>query len=127
MSEFHGISVATEVRETGLLISFKAVGRLTHKDYLVILPVVDQALARHSHASVVALIDITELTGWELGEALHDIRIAFQYSEQFTKTAVIGNSRLQHISSIVGGWILGGQTRYFAHRNVAKNWLDALG
>ncbi|TQF67937.1 STAS/SEC14 domain-containing protein [Pseudoalteromonas luteoviolacea] len=125
MNEYHGISVATEVNESGLLISFKAVGSLTHKDYLVILPVVDQALARNHRNTVSALIDITELTGWEMGEALHDIRIAFQYSEQFTKTAVIGSSRLQHISSILGGWILGGRTRFFSDGNTAKNWLDS--
>ncbi|KZN43860.1 STAS/SEC14 domain-containing protein [Pseudoalteromonas luteoviolacea] len=125
MNEFHGISVTTEVRESGLLLSFKAVGKLTHKDYLIILPVVDHAIARNQRNAVYALIDITELTGWEMGEALNDMRIAFQYSEQFTKTAVIGNSRLHRITSTIGGWILGGQTRYFSRNNAAKSWLEA--
>ncbi|MDK2596138.1 STAS/SEC14 domain-containing protein [Pseudoalteromonas obscura] len=124
MSEFHGISVGTERRDFGLLLSFKAVGRLTHKDYVVVLPIVDQVVSQYRNGEIYVLIDITELTGWEVGEAVTDIRLAFQYSDQFKKTAVIGCTKWQRITSIVGGWILGGTTRYFSEVHAAQKWLN---
>ncbi|AOT11031.1 STAS/SEC14 domain-containing protein [Pseudoalteromonas luteoviolacea] len=126
MSEFHGISVGTERREFGLLLSFKAVGRLTHKDYVVVLPIVDKVVSQSFEEDIYVLIDLTELKGWEVSEAWTDIRLAFQYSDQFTRTAVIGCNRWQRIMSIIGGWILGGQTRYFSEAHTAKHWLHHM-
>ncbi|MDK1288332.1 STAS/SEC14 domain-containing protein [Pseudoalteromonas umbrosa] len=126
MSEFHGISVGTERRDFGLLLSFKAVGRLTHQDYVVVLPIVDQVVMHSMNEDICVLIDLTELQGWEVSEAWTDIRLACKYSDQFTRTAVIGCNRWQRIMSIIGGWVLGGQTRYFSEPHSAQHWLNHM-
>ena len=60
----HGLSVGIERTADHFFLSLKVKGNLTHKDYQTITPIIDSALAEVKGPKVKALVDGTELEGW---------------------------------------------------------------
>ena len=60
----HGIFVGLERTGDLIYMRLKATGTLTHQDYEILTPVLDNAVAAIEHPEIMALDDITELDGW---------------------------------------------------------------
>jgi len=121
----HGLSIGIERINDAFFIVLKAVGTLTHEDYEVITPLLDSALGEVTHPKVKALIDGTEMEGWELRAAWDDFKIGLRHGNEFEKIAIYGNKGWQEITAKVGGWFLSGEVRYFEDRAEALAWLEA--
>jgi hypothetical protein len=65
----HGLSIGIERMGSKFFLSMKAQGKLTHKDYEIITPLIDSALSEVKQPKVKALIDATELDGWHVRAA----------------------------------------------------------
>lgn len=121
----HGLSIGIE-RSSGshLFLTLKAVGKLTHEDYETITPMIDAALSTVKEPQVKALIDGTELEGWELRAAWDDFKLGLKHGNEFVKIAIYGNKNWQDITAKVGSWFISGDVRYFTTVEEALSWLN---
>ncbi|KNC66197.1 STAS/SEC14 domain-containing protein [Pseudoalteromonas ardens] len=123
MERFHSISVDTERLNGDLLMSFKALGKVSHADYMAIKAVIDSALRAAVGQKIRVLVDVTEFEGWDLHAAWDDVALALNHSHDFYKIAVLGNSRWQKFAAKVGNWFVEGESRYFEEKTQALSWL----
>jgi hypothetical protein len=120
----HGLSIGIERTGSEFFLKLKAVGKLTHADYETITPLIDAALDAVKEPRVKALIDGTELEGWELRAAWDDFKIGLKHGNEFVKIAIHGNKRWQQMAARVGAWFVSGEVRYFDDQEDALAWLN---
>ncbi|WP_299941429.1 STAS/SEC14 domain-containing protein [uncultured Microbulbifer sp.] len=119
----HGISIGIERIDNDFLLSIKAVGRLTHKDYEQIIPLLEYALEGVKHPQVSMLVDIRDFEGWGLHAVWDEFRLALKHGNEFSQIAVPGDEEWQEIATKIGGWFLSGEVRYFEEDQKAMDWL----
>jgi hypothetical protein len=120
----HGLSIGMERTGSDFFLTLKAVGKLTHEDYETITPMIDSALKAVKEPRVKALIDGTELEGWELRAAWDDLKLGLRHGSEFVKIAIYGNKNWQEIAARVGAWFLSGEVKYFDNEADALTWLN---
>ncbi len=119
----HGISIGIERVGEDVFVLLKAVGKLTHEDYEVIVPLLDSALAEVTMPRVRVLIDGTEMEGWELRAAWDDLKLSLKHGKKFEKIAIYGNKHWQEMAAKIGRWFLSGDVKYFEQYEQALSWL----
>ena len=62
----HGITIGIERINSDFFLTLKLSGKLSHEDYEKITPMLDSALMEVKQPHIKALVDVTELKGWEL-------------------------------------------------------------
>ena len=120
----HGFSIGIERTGNNFFLSLKAQGKLTHKDYETITPMIDSALAAVKDPKVKVLVDGTELEGWEARAAWDDFKIGLKHGNEFEKIAIYGNKKWQEVIAKVGGWFISGELVYFENEEDAITWLN---
>jgi len=119
----HGLAIGIERCGDEFFLTLKAAGKLTHEDYQTITPMIDSALAAVKQPRVKALIDGTELEGWEARAAWDDFRLGLKHGNEFVKIAIYGNRKWQQVAARVGSWFISGEARFFEDRDAAIEWL----
>lgn len=120
----HGLSIGIERIDNVFFLSLKAIGKLTHEDYETIVPMIDSALEGVKDPRINALIDGTELEGWELRAAWDDLKLGLKHGRQFEKIAIVGNKKWQEYSAKMGSWFISGEVKYFETEPDALDWLQ---
>ena len=120
----HGLSVGIERVENEFFFTMKIAGKLTHNDYEVMVPMLESALEGIKDPSIKALIDITELEGWELRAAWDDLKFGLKHGGEFSKIAVIGNKKWEEVMAKVASWFISGEVQYFEESGPAHEWLS---
>ena len=120
----HGLSVGIERADNHFFMSLKASGKLTHEDYEIITPMIDSALNSVTEPKINALVDGTELEGWELRAAWDDFKIGLKHGNEFEKIAIFGNKKWQEVLSKIGSWFISGEVKYFDNAEDALSWLN---
>ncbi|NQZ54470.1 MAG: STAS/SEC14 domain-containing protein [Piscirickettsiaceae bacterium] len=120
----HGLSIGIERTGNHFFLTLKASGKLTHEDYEIITPMIDSALATVKTPKVDALIDGTELEGWEIRAAWDDFKIGLKHGNEFEKIAIYGNKNWQETLAKMGSWFISGEIKYFENISEALDWLD---
>ncbi len=120
----HGLSIGIERINDEFYITLKARGKLTHKDYEIITPMLESALAEVKEPKVKALIDGTELEGWEPRAAWDDLKLGLKHGNVFEKIAIHGNKNWQDWMAKVGQWFISGEVKYFENITDAIAWLN---
>lgn len=120
----HGLSIGIESIDNEFYLTLKASGKLTHDDYKTITPMIDSALAGINQAEIKALIDATELEGWEARAAWDDFKLGLKHGSQFVKIAIYGNKRWQDLAAKIGSWFIAGEMKYFEDEEAAIEWLN---
>lgn len=119
----HGLSIGMDRHEDHFFLALKAQGKLTHEDYEVITPMIDSALAGVNEPKIRAIIDGTQMEGWEPRAAWDDFKLALKHGSEFEKIAIYGSKDWQEIAAKVGSWFIGGELRYFDDETQALGWL----
>lgn len=119
----HKLSIDFERDNNELYLKMKIMGKLTHDDYQTITPMFESALAEVTQPKVKALVDITELEGWEARAAWDDFKLGLKHGNEFEKIAIYGNKKWQEIGAKIGSWFISGEIKYFENRDDALNWL----
>jgi len=122
----HGLTVGIDRIDNRFYLTLKAVGKLTHEDYEVITPMIDSALKGIKEPKIDALMDITELDGWELRAAWDDFKLGLKHGSEFEKIALHGNKKWQEVVAKVGSWFISGEVKYFENINDAIFWLKKV-
>jgi hypothetical protein len=120
----HGLSIGIEHTGHDFCMTLKVAGKLTHEDYEVMVPMLESAIAGIKHPEIKALIDATELEGWELRAAWDDLKLGLKHGKEFKKIAVLGNSKWQKYASKIGAWFTSADIKYFEDTTEALSWLD---
>jgi len=120
----HGLTIGIERTGSDFFLSLKAQGKLTHRDYETITPMIDSALAEIKDPKIKALIDGTELEGWDTRAAWDDFKLGLKHGNEFEKIAIYGNKKWQEFFAKIGGWFMSGETRYFENEDEAISWLN---
>ncbi|MFK5927165.1 MAG: STAS/SEC14 domain-containing protein [Desulfuromusa sp.] len=120
----HGLSIGIERTGDNFFLSIKAQGKLTHRDYKQMTPMIDSALAEVKDPKVKMFIDGTALEGWEARAAWDDFKIGLKHGNEFEKIAIYGNKKWQEVSAKIGRWFLSGEVKYFENENEALTWLN---
>lgn len=123
-SQRHGLSIGIDRIGSDFFLSLKAQGKLTHKDYEIITPLIDSALSEVKEPKVKALIDGTELEGWDVRAAWDDFKIGLKHGNEFGKVAIYGNKKWQELTAKIGSWFISGEIKYFDDENEAISWLN---
>ena len=119
----HGLSIGIERVGDEFFLILKAVGKLTHEDYLVITPMIGSALEGVKEAKIKALFDATELDGWELRAAWDDFKIGLKHGGEFDKVAMYGSKNWLEIAAKIGSWFISGEVKCFEDYDAALAWL----
>ncbi len=120
----HGLSVGIDRIGRHFFLHMKIAGRLTHDDYQIMVPMLESAISGIKHPHINALVDITELEGWDLRAAWDDLKLGFMHGGEFDKIAVVGNKRWMKLATAVGSWFLTGNAEFFSDRDNAVSWLS---
>ena len=120
----HGLSIGIERTDNNFFLSLKAQGKLTHRDYEAITPMIDSALAEVKDPKIKAFFDGTELEGWETRAAWDDFKLGLKHGNEFEKIAIYGNKKWQEFSAKIGVWFISGEIRYFENEDEAISWLN---
>ncbi|MCL1127104.1 STAS/SEC14 domain-containing protein [Shewanella surugensis] len=120
----HGLSIGIERVDSDFFLSLKAVGKLTHEDYLRITPMIDAALKEVAHPNVKVLVDAYELEGWEVRAAWDDFKLGLKHGNEFDKIAIYGDKRWQEMMAKIGTWFISGDIKYFDDIGLALEWLN---
>jgi len=89
----HGLSIGLERVDDDFFLILKPVGKLTHADYEIINPMIDDALKGLDKPHVRALVDASEFDGCELRAAWDDFRLGLKHGNAFEKLAIVGERK----------------------------------
>lgn len=120
----HGFSIGLERKDQFFYLSLKAIGKLTHEDYLEITPMIEGALSTVKNPLVFAFFDITELDGWEPRAAWDDFKLGLKHRNEFQKIALYGNESWQENASKFASWFISGEMKFFDDKAAALSWLS---
>lgn len=121
----HGLSIGLERSGEVFFLTFKPVGKLTHEDYKVINPMIDQALKGIKAPHILALVDATEFDGWELRAAWDDFKLGLKHGNSIDKLAIYGDRKWQHKMAHIADWFMCGNARFFDEAEAAISWLKS--
>ncbi len=119
----HGLSIGIERVGDRLFMYLRAQGKLTHKDYEVITPMIDNALKGVKEPKVKVFFDVMEFNGWEAAAAWDDFKLGLKYGNEFDKIVVYGNKKWQKLAAKVGSWFTKGEIKFFEDEDRALSWL----
>ena len=83
----------------------------------------DSALMTVKQPHIKALVDVTELKGWELRAAWDDFKLGLNHGTQFVKIAIYGNQNWLEMATKIGSWFVSGEAKYFDNEAGALVWL----
>lgn len=120
------MAVDTQMNGTNLDITLKATGTLTHQDYEVMVPMLEQAIQAIKaipNTKVNMLLDATEFTGWEAQAAWDDFKFGMAYKDMFLCIAIVGTKQCQEYIAKMGNWFMDGEVKFFYDLEEAKTWI----
>ncbi len=119
----HGISIAIKRSKKRLFIEITMIGKLTHEDYKVFVPMIDKALKEAKGLEVDLLVDMRKFKGWELLAAWDDFKFGIKHRNKFDKMAIVGNKKWEEQSTVMMSHLMKGKMKFFQKRGEALTWL----
>jgi len=122
-SKEHGIGIAIKRNKKRLFIEIAMLGKLTHEDYKIFVPMIDKALKEVKGLEVDILVDMREFTGWEILAGWDDMKFGIKHRNTFDKMAIIGNKKWEELSVKMMKHLMKGKSKFFKEREKALFWL----
>jgi len=119
----HGIGISVKRNKKRLFIEISMMGKLTHEDYKIFVPIIDKALKELKGMEVDLLVDMRQFTGWELLAGWDDLKFGVKYRNAFDKMAIVGNKKWEEISVNMMKHLMKGKAKFFKEREKALQWL----
>ncbi len=119
----HGISIAIKRNKKRLFIEISMMGKLTHEDYRIFVPMIDKALKEAKGLEVDLLVDMRKFKGWELLAAWDDFKFGVKHRNEFDKMAIVGNKKWEEASTVMMSHLMKGKSKFFQSRGKALTWL----
>lgn len=120
-----GLSIGAYCLDNKAFIEMRAIGKLTHEDYLLITPLIEQAIESSDDHCVELLVDAREFEGWEPKAAWDDFKLGMKYRKSWKRIALVGNKKWEQLAVKMMGWFVGGESRYFEDIDSALDWIGS--
>ncbi len=120
----HGISIGISRVKDNFFIKLKIAGTLTHADYKMMIPMIDNAIKGISKPQIKVLIDALKFEGWETRALWDDFKFGLGHLELFTKIAFVGNKKWEEYSIKISNWFMIGDIKYFQNMDDAVVWIN---
>ena len=120
-----GFSLDLKTNENEIFIILKATGKLTHEDYLILIPKIDAALEGLEYPEIKALLDTTDMGGWTLRALCDDCKLGLRHGKKFSKVAIYGNKAWFKYAAKIGELFISGEMKYFENYGEALEWVIA--
>ena len=122
----HGIGIAIKRNKQRLFVEITMLGKLTHEDYKIFVPMIDKALKEAKGLEVDLLVDMRSFTGWELLAGWDDLKFGVKHRNSFDRMAIIGNKKWEKLSVKMMKHLMKGKSKFFKNREEALAWLLKL-
>ena len=99
------------------------IGKLTHHDYEVLLPMLDSVIDGAENARIDTLVDLRQLEGFELRAIRDDLKLGLKHRKRFERIAVLRNKKWEQVATQVGNWFTLGELAYFEDAVDANKWI----
>ncbi len=119
----HGIGIAIKRSKKQLFIEITMIGKLTHEDYQIFVPMIDKALKEVKGLEVNLLADMSQFKGWELKAAWDDMMFGLKHRNSFDKIAIVGDKKWEELSVKMFSHMMKGKAKFFKSREKALEWL----
>jgi len=119
----HGISIAIKRNKKRLFIEITMIGKLTHEDYQIFVPMVDKALKKAKAIEADLLVDMRKFKGWEFMAAWDDFKFGVKHRNAFKKMAIVGDKNWEDASTAMMSHLMTGEAKFFKERKKALSWL----
>ncbi len=120
----HGLSIGIERVNEEFYLGIKIVGELTHEDYEMMVPMIENAMQGLKQPHIKALVDMSELDGWTMHAVWDDFRFGLKHGNEFEKIAVVSHKNWMGLVSKVGTWFVSGEVKSFEEITPALQWLS---
>lgn len=124
MIKTQGLTIGIERIGTQVLIRLKMMGKLTHEDYALMTPLIDDALEGIGKRQVKALADLRDLEGFEARAVWDDFKLGLKHHHQFKQVAVIGEQNWLGFATRIGNVLTGADIKSFDNEAEAISWLE---
>ena len=122
-SKEHGIGIAIKRNQKKLFIEITMLGKLTHEDYQMFVPMIDKALKEAKGLESDLLVDMKKLKGWEFLAAWDDFKFGVKHRNAFDKVGIIGSKKWEEQSVAMMSHLMKGKVKFFKERKKALSWL----
>lgn len=123
-SEEHGLSIGLHRVNNEFYMKLVIQGRLTHEDYKIITPLLDNAVQGVHQAHIKVLIDARDFDGWDLHAAWDDLKLGLKHNKEFVKVAYVGSKEWEERLIKISNWFTCGDMQYFEDISEAMLWLE---
>jgi len=120
----HGVSCGISRINNSFFMSIKIVGKLTHADYEMMVPMLENAIKDVKEPNIKVIVDMINFEGWEIRAAWDDLKLGIKHNHDFSKIALIGNKKWEEVMAKVSNWFISGDIQYFDNRQDGLSWLD---
>lgn len=120
----HGISLGIHRIENQFFLRLVVQGKLTHDDYTLMAPMLDQALAGIADPDIKMLVECRQFEGWELRAAWDDFRLGLKHGSKFSRIAIVGDKPWEKAVARIGSWFIEGEMQFFEDSRQALRWLE---
>jgi hypothetical protein len=124
MQKEHSVSIGITHVGDEFFLKISVKGKLTHKDYEKMVPMIENALVGVKEPKIKVLVDAREFEGWDMHAAWDDLKFGLKHSKEFTKLAFVGNKMWEEYSIKISNWFMSGEMRYFQDLDEAISWLN---
>ena len=120
----HGMGVSIRREGKRLFIEIDMIGKLTHEDYMVMIPMVEKALKEAKGLEVDLLVDMSAFKGWDEFKAIiDDTKFGFKHINDFDKLAVVGKKKWEEIAVKTWSLFTKAKVKFFKDKAKALAWL----
>ncbi len=120
----HGISIGISRIENQFFIKLKIDGTLTHKDYEMMIPMINNAIKEIEQPKIKLLVDAQNFKGWEARALWDDLKFSIGHLELFTKIAFVGSRKLEDYAIKISNWFMIGDIEFFDNMKDALIWIN---
>jgi len=118
------IDIELENREGVFFTSLTLNGTLTHQDYTILVPMIENSVKMVANPKLNMLLDARDFTGWEPQAAWDDFKFGLEFKEIFVKVAIVGTKNWQEYLAKIGDWFIHGEVKFFYELDEAKEWIN---
>ena len=127
MSDYteHGIPVGINRVNDTFFIKLKINGKLTHEDYKLMIPIIENAIKGVEKPEIKVIVDAIDFDGWDMEALWDDLKFGLGHIELFDKIAFVGNKKWEEYAIKISNWFMIGDIEYFQNMDDARDWLNS--
>ena len=118
-----GIGITIKAEGDREFVEIVLYGKLHHRDYEVMIPVIERAIEAAGERKPDLLVDMRAFEGWSFEAALDDLKFGLKIRNAFHRMAVVGDKKWEEISVELFDHFSEGEMRFFEDYYAALDWL----